>query len=72
LSGAAERVLTTGPVIGGMLRGRVERPLVPVWFSAHHATLLIDLGVKSAGFVPGEPMRRGALVRAGLGFPFGR
>jgi hypothetical protein len=54
---------------GAQVRGRVERPLVPVWFSTQPATVIVDLGVKTAGFVPGEPLRSGVVLRAGVGLP---
>jgi hypothetical protein len=58
--------------VGAHLRGRFERPLVPVWFSADRATLVVDLGLKSAGFVPGEPLGGGFVTRAGIGLPLAR
>ncbi len=64
--------LATAMSPGGMLRARIERAVVPVWFSRDRATLLMELGVKSAGYVPGEPLRRGAVIRAGVGLPLPR
>lgn len=55
--------------LGAHLRGRLEQPLVPTWFSTERATLIIDIGVKSAGFVPGEPLGSGLVARAGIGLP---
>lgn len=55
--------------LGAHLRGRLEQPLVPMWFSLERATLIIDIGVKSAGFVPGEPLGSGLVARAGIGLP---
>ena len=55
--------------MGTHVRGVAERPLIPVWFSANAATLIVDIGVKAAGFVPGEPLGGGAVVRAGVGLP---
>ena len=68
---------TGGPVrldtpFGGEVRGRLERPLVPVWFSTQKASLIVDLGAKSEGFVPGEPLAAGPVVRAGIGLPLAR
>jgi len=57
---------------GVHVRGRLERPLIPVWFSTNRATLIVDVGVKSAGFVPGEPLGGGVVARAGVGIPFAR
>jgi hypothetical protein len=55
---------------GVQVRGRVERPLIP-WFGTTRATLIVDVGVKSAGYVPGEPLGGGVIARAGLGLPLG-
>jgi hypothetical protein len=63
--------LSGRPRVGAELRGRAERPLIPVWFGSHEASLIIDIGVKSAGFVPGEPLRSGLVVRGGVGLPLG-
>jgi hypothetical protein len=56
--------------MGAHLRGRFERPLIP--FSADRATLIVDLGLKSAGYVPGEPLGGGFIARAGVGLPLAR
>ncbi|MBI3049193.1 MAG: hypothetical protein HYY76_12875 [Acidobacteria bacterium] len=69
LAGATGETPMTSTRLGAQVRGRAERPLVPVWFSAHAATFIIDVGVKAAGFVPGEPLRAGLVARAGVGFP---
>jgi hypothetical protein len=58
--------------LGAHLRGRVEIPLVPVWFSADRATFIVDVGLKSSGFVAGEPLAGGVVMRAGVGLPLGR
>ena len=58
--------------LGIQVRGRAERPLVPVWFSSRRATLIIDAAGKTAGFVPGQPLRGGVVVRAGVGVPLSR
>jgi hypothetical protein len=61
---------TAQPLRFGMaMRGRLERPLLPVWFSPRRATIVIDIGGKTAGFVPGEPIGGGLVVRAGVGIP---
>ena len=57
---------------GVEIRGRAERPFLPLWFSASRASLLVDIAVKTGGFVPGQPLGGGVSVRAGLGFPFHR
>jgi len=66
---ASDDPLPTSPHTGVYVRGRVERPLVPVWFSTDRATVIVDIGAKSAGFVPGEPLRGGVIVRGGVGVP---
>lgn len=58
--------------LGAQLRGRLERPLIPVWFSADRATLIVDVGLKSPGYVPGEPLGGGFVTRAGIGLPLAR
>lgn len=57
---------------GGAVRGRVESPAIRLWSNAAPATLLVDIGVKSGGFVAGEPLDGGLVLRAGLGLPLGR
>jgi hypothetical protein len=65
----ADELLSTSPRAGVQVRGRIERPFLPVWFSADRATIVVDVGLKSAGFVPGEPLRGGLVVRGGVGLP---
>jgi hypothetical protein len=55
---------------GAQIRGRAARPLLPVWFSSRRATIIVDVAAKSAGFVAGDPLRGGLVVRAGVGLPF--
>jgi len=66
---AAVEPSPAAPRTGVYVRGRLERPFVPVWFSTDRATVMVDIGAKSAGFVPGEPLRNGIVVRAGIGLP---
>lgn len=54
---------------GTRVRGRVNHEVMPVWFSTSRATLIVEVGAKSAGYVPGEPLRGGIVARAGIGFP---
>lgn len=56
---------------GAQVGGRAERPVVPVWFSADALTVIVDVGLKTDGFVPGEPLDGGIVVRAGFGLPLG-
>ena len=71
ITGTVNEALTTDTHLGAQLRGRAERPLIPLWFGSAPATIIIDVGLKSAGFVPGDPLRGGAVARAGLGLPLG-
>jgi hypothetical protein len=54
---------------GTRVRGRVHREVMPVWFSTSRASLIVEVGAKSAGYVPGEPLRGGIVARAGIGLP---
>jgi hypothetical protein len=64
------------PAAGRATRGARARPPAttahPVWFSADRATLIVDVGVKSAGFVPGQPPGGGFVARGGIGLPLAR
>lgn len=57
---------------GGVVRGRVESPAIRLWSALKPATFIVDAGVKSGGFIPGEPLDGGLVLRAGLGLPLGR
>jgi hypothetical protein len=57
---------------GGAVRGRVESPAIRLWSNVAPATLIVEIGAKSTGFVPGEPLDGGVVFRAGLGLPLGR
>jgi len=61
--------LAFDPRMGARVSARVNRPVVPVWFSASRATLVVEIGGKSGGYVAGEPLRAGFVARAGIGFP---
>jgi hypothetical protein len=63
---------SAGLRLGGEVRGRAERPLVRLWSAARTATLVLDVGLKSEGFVPGEPLRAGPALRVGIGLPLTR
>jgi hypothetical protein len=54
---------------GARVRGRARHPVMPVPFSTSRATLIVEVGVKSAGYLPGEPLRGGIVARAGIGLP---
>jgi hypothetical protein len=66
----ADDEISRGLRLGAELKGRLERPLKAAWFGSAPLTLVADLGVKFSGFVPGEPLRSGVVVRAGVGLPF--
>jgi hypothetical protein len=57
---------------GGAVRGRVESPAIRLWSTLAPATFIVDAGVKSSGFIAGEPLDGGLVFRAGLGLPLGR
>jgi len=63
------RLLSFDQHMGGRIRGRVHRDVVPVWFSSTRASIIIEVGGKSAGYVPGEPLRSGIVARVGIGIP---
>ena len=63
----------TGPQRWGFqVRGRLERPLSRKWFGETPLTVIVDLALKTQGFVAGEPIGSGLLARAGLGIPLRR
>lgn len=57
---------------GAQVRGRVERPLNRTRFGDRPLTLIVDLAVKTQGFVAGEPIGAGFVGRAGIGIPWRR
>jgi hypothetical protein len=57
---------------GGALFARVERPVTGSLFGAGRVTILVDVGAKSGGFVPGRPLRGGLVGRVGVGLPLDR
>lgn len=57
---------------GGQVRARAASPLVTFWGTQRPITLIVDAALKSEGFVPGEPLGAGLVLRAGLGLPLGR
>ena len=57
---------------GTRFRVRGERPLSRSWFGDDPITAIIDLGFKTEGFVPGEPLRSGVVIRGGAGIPLSR
>jgi hypothetical protein len=54
---------------GGAVRGRIESP--PVHWERWPATIVVEAGVKSSGFVKGDPLDGGLVLRAGVGLPLG-
>jgi hypothetical protein len=65
-------VIGTGLTWGGEARATAESAIATLWWSSTPATLIVDAGLKSQGFVPGEPLGPGLVLRAGLGLPLGR
>jgi hypothetical protein len=57
---------------GGRVRARAETTFAPLWPGLAPATLIVDAALKSQGFLPGEPLGEGLVLRAGLGLPLGR
>ena len=55
---------------GGAVRSRIESPAIPK--GPLPATVIVDVGVKTSGFVKGDPLDGGLVLRAGLGLPLGR
>lgn len=68
IAGTDPRAIEFDLRTGTRVRGRVSHPLIP-WFTTSRASLILEVGVKSAGYVPGEPLRGGAVARAGVGLP---
>ena len=58
--------LAFDPRAGARVRGRVRHPFIP---GGSRATFIVDVGFKTGGFVPGEPLRGGVVARAGIGVP---
>jgi hypothetical protein len=69
---SADDPVSVGLQQGLHVRGRVERPLIPMWFTTGAATVIVEIGAKSAGFVAGEPLGAGWTARAGIGLPLAR
>jgi hypothetical protein len=55
---------------GGAVRGHLESPPIP--WPSFPATFVVEAGGKSSGFVKGDPLDGGLVLRAGLGLPLGR
>jgi hypothetical protein len=55
---------------GSEVRGRVERPLNRTRLGDRPLSLIVDVGLKTQGFVAGEPMGAGLVARAGVGIPW--
>jgi len=52
---------------GTRVRGRVHHEVTPAWFGTSRASLIVEMGAKSAGYIPGEPLRGGFVARVGIG-----
>jgi len=57
------------PRVGARAGGRIGHPFTPVWFGSSRARIVVDVGVKTAGYLPGDPLRGGVVARAGIGVP---
>ncbi len=57
--------------VGVLVNARLQRILRPAWLEPHAFAAIVEIGFKTAGFVPGEPLRGGFVVRAGAGVPLG-
>jgi hypothetical protein len=57
---------------GAEIRGRAERPLSRAWFGDAPITVIVDLALKTQGFVAGEPLGPGLVARVGIGIPLRR
>jgi hypothetical protein len=55
---------------GVYVRGLFERAAFPLWYGGD-ASVLVDVGVKTAGFIPGAPLDSGVVLRAGVALPIG-
>jgi hypothetical protein len=69
--GADEQVPLADSQPGALVRGRIERRIFPGSSTGEQATLVFDIGIKSDGFVPGDPLEGGVVLRGGLGIPLG-
>ena len=58
--------------LGLLLRGRAESPAVRLWRVPLPLAFVVEAGAKTEGFVPGERLGGGLVLRAGLGLPLGR
>jgi hypothetical protein len=54
---------------GVLVRGRLQRQILPMWFSDQRGSFIADAAVKTNGFVPGEPLGGGIVLRGGVGIP---
>ncbi|PYR79066.1 MAG: hypothetical protein DMF87_12180 [Acidobacteria bacterium] len=59
--------LALDPRIGTRVGGRINYAVTRS--SGSPATLILDIGVKSGGYIPGEPLGGGLTARAGVGLP---
>jgi hypothetical protein len=69
ITGAATTESAERLRLGGAAIGRFERPIGRLSRGSAPVSLVVEAGAKTGGFVAGEPLRSGALLRAGLGVP---
>lgn len=56
---------------GGRVGARAETDFVPLWRGTPPVALIVDAAYKSRGFMPGEPLGEGLVLRAGFGLRLG-
>jgi hypothetical protein len=64
----AEETPTTDTATGAHATLRAERPLPALRIGGRAVSFVIDLGVKSSGYVPGDPLGAGVVLRGGVGW----
>jgi hypothetical protein len=64
----ASDTLTTDTAAGVHATLRMERPVPALRFGGRTPSIVIDLGAKTTGYVPGEPLGGGIIVRGGAGW----
>jgi hypothetical protein len=64
----ASDTLTTDTAVGVHATLRMERPVPALRFGGRTPSIVIDLGAKTTGYVPGEPLGGGIIVRGGAGW----
>ena len=55
--------------LGAAVFTRAQRAVPSGWFGGHALSFVVEAGVKSGGFVPGQPLASGPTLRVGVGLP---